>query len=105
MATHQMFNPRMASKPLLYLALWTTAATALSSEITKFIPSCALDCVQSFVSNNYDATGSRCGSSPTLQCLCQNTGKSGFTIGEGGVQCLVAEINRKACQEADASGK
>jgi hypothetical protein len=99
----QTYNLRMASRSLRSLALWTSAATALSSDITKFIPTCALDCVQSFISENYAA--SVCGSSPSLECLCQNTGKSGFTIGEGGVQCLVAEINRNACKGDDASGK
>ncbi|OIW28929.1 hypothetical protein CONLIGDRAFT_399892 [Coniochaeta ligniaria NRRL 30616] len=99
----------MASKPLLCFAIWTTAAatyasaatSTLTSEITDFVPSCALDCFQSFVSNNYNAAG--CGTSPALACLCQKTGTSGFTIGEGAVQCLVAEINRNSCQGGDAS--
>ncbi|KAB5577592.1 hypothetical protein GE09DRAFT_1260286 [Coniochaeta sp. 2T2.1] len=98
----------MAHKPLLRFATWTAAVTcagaatiALPSEITNLVPSCALDCLQSFVSNNYGAAG--CGTSPSFPCLCQNTGSSGFTIGEGAVQCLVAEISRKACDGGDAS--
>lgn len=107
-SSHQMFDHRMAFKPLLYLTLWASAATcasaatsSLSNDITSFVPACAVDCFQSFISTNYDGAG--CGSSPTLQCLCQKTGSSGFTIGEGGVQCLVAEINRKSCLGTDAS--
>ncbi|RKU46684.1 hypothetical protein DL546_008608 [Coniochaeta pulveracea] len=101
LTTPQTFNHRMASRSLRSLAVWTSAVTALSTEITKFLPTCAVDCVQSFVSENYES--SNCGSSPSLECLCQHTGKSGFTIGEGGVQCLIAEINRNACQGDDAS--
>jgi hypothetical protein len=98
----------MASKPLLCFAVWTVAVTyggaaasTLPSEIANLIPSCALDCFESFVSNNYDAAG--CGGSLSLSCLCKKTGSSGFTMGEGGVQCLVAEINRQSCQGGDAS--
>lgn len=105
--THQ--SPlRMAFNPLRRFAIWAATATCagaasstLPSEITEFVPSCALDCFQSFVSNNYNA--SVCGTSPSLPCLCQKTGTSGFTVGEGAVQCLVAEINRNSCQGGDAS--
>jgi len=105
-----MFYLRMASKPLLCLAVWTAVATYASaatpnlpSEITGLIPSCAVDCFRSFVSGNYDT--SVCGVSPSLSCLCQKTGRSGFTMGEGAVQCLVAEINRGSCRGVDASRK
>jgi hypothetical protein len=100
----------MASKPRLFFAIWTVAATyasaatpTLPSEITGLIPSCALDCFQSFVSSNYDTSG--CGISPSLSCLCQKTGTSGFTMGEGAVQCLVAEISRASCRGDDTSRK
>ena len=104
-STRQMFHLRMASMSLYYLSLWTTAATfataatsSLPNDATNVIPACALDCFRSFVSNNYD-----CGSSPSLPCLCQKTGTSGFTLGEGAAQCLVAETARNSCKGDDAS--
>lgn len=98
----------MAYKPLLYLILWTTTSTLataatlnLSSDITSFIPSCALDCFESFVDANFSPD--LCGTSPSLQCLCAQDGSQGFTMGEGAVQCIVAENSRGACQ-GDGNG-
>lgn len=106
----QMVNYRMARKPLQYLALWISAASlananspSLPSDIAQFVPLCAQRCMQSFISANFDADV--CGSSSSLPCLCRKTGKSGFTIGEGGVQCIIAESNRKICLGNDASGR
>lgn len=108
LSTRQMFLPRMASKPLFYFSIWVTAAafarpvmSSLPSEVTSLIPPCALGCFQSFVSSNYDEAA--CGSLPSLLCLCQTTGSSGFTIGEGATQCLAAEVKRNVCQGDDAS--
>lgn len=82
----------------------TTAAVAgatisLSSEITDFIPACALTCFESFVDDNFDT--SVCGSVPSLECLCQQTGSSGYTIGEGATECIVAENDIDKCVGMD----
>ncbi|KAL2877416.1 hypothetical protein SGCOL_007357 [Colletotrichum sp. CLE4] len=97
----------MALKPLLWtlsltLSASITAATSfnLSSEITRFVPTCARECFRSHLSANYDLT--ICGSAPTLQCLCANVGFSGLTLGEGAVQCIVAEKGIGFCRESDA---
>ncbi|EFQ29070.1 uncharacterized protein GLRG_04214 [Colletotrichum graminicola M1.001] len=97
----------MAPKPLLWilslilLASFTTATTFnLSSEITRFVPSCARECFRSHLSANYAI--STCGSAPSLQCLCAIAGFSGLTIGEGAVQCIVAEKSIGFCRESDA---
>lgn len=71
----------------------------LDSDVTDFIPSCALSCFESFLEANYN--GTVCGSSPSLECLCAHTGSTGYTIGEGAVQCIVAENNVGACQGMD----
>lgn len=106
----QMFNQRMARKPLLHLALWTTAFSlanaasfSLPSDSENFVPACAQSCLQSVVFADFGAVP--CGSRPSLQCLCRETGKSGFTIGEFAVQCIVAERNRKTCRGYEASGR
>ncbi|KAK1654263.1 hypothetical protein BDP81DRAFT_497081, partial [Colletotrichum phormii] len=102
-----MSSRTMALKPLLWtlsltLSASITAATSfnLSSEITRFVPTCARECFRSHLSANYDLT--ICGSAPTLQCLCANVGFSGLTLGEGAVQCIVAEKAIGFCRESDA---
>lgn len=108
-----MLLQRMACKPFLCLILlWTTAlfaaadaaaTTKISAEILNFVPSCAQACFESFILANFDF--GECGSSPSMSCLCRQTGRSGYTIGEGGVSCIVAETSRGHCKGADASGK
>ncbi len=100
----------MAVKHLLPLVLWTTASTfarattfTLSSNISKFIPVCAAGCFESFLEANF-SPGS-CGTTPSLQCLCAQTGFSGFTIGEGAVSCIIVENDIGACSSEDASSK
>jgi hypothetical protein len=34
---------------------------------------------------------------PSLECLCQQTGSSGYTIGEGATECIVAENDINNC--------
>ncbi|KAK2065281.1 hypothetical protein LY76DRAFT_559614 [Colletotrichum caudatum] len=104
----QMSSRTMALKPLLWAILlilsasFTTATSFnLSSEITRFVPSCARECFRSHLSANYALT--TCGSAPSLQCLCANAGFSGLTVGEGAVQCIVAEKSIRFCRESDAS--
>ncbi|KAF5487366.1 hypothetical protein CGCS363_v013332 [Colletotrichum siamense] len=103
----EMFSHTMALKPLL---LWTLIFTLsvtvtatsfnLSSEITRFIPTCARQCFRSHLSANYALT--TCGSAPTLECLCANVGFTGLTIGEGAFQCIVAEKAIGSCRESDS---
>lgn len=97
----------MALKPLLWTlslilpaSLTTATSFNLSSEITRFVPTCARECFRSHLTANYDL--SICGSAPTLQCLCANVGFSGLTLGEGAVQCIVAEKGIGFCRESDA---
>ncbi|KAL0778081.1 hypothetical protein CaCOL14_005734 [Colletotrichum acutatum] len=103
----QMSSRTMALKPLLWTlslilpaSLTTATSFNLSSEITRFVPTCARECFRSHLTANYDLT--TCGSAPTLQCLCANVGFSGLTLGEGAVQCIVAEKGIGFCHESDA---
>ncbi|ORY68794.1 uncharacterized protein BCR38DRAFT_138846 [Pseudomassariella vexata] len=101
---------RMAFKPLLHqLLIWISISTAhgymahLVSQVSAFIPDCAQDCVESFIELNFLSTA--CGASPSLQCLCSQHTQTGFTIGEGAVQCIVASDQLGYCRtgEVDAT--
>ncbi|EHA55763.1 hypothetical protein MGG_07334 [Pyricularia oryzae 70-15] len=102
-----------ALKPILLLiAIWTmapiqvcaadatTTATA-ASPVATLVPSCARGCFQLFL-DVHKFTGS-CGNSPSLDCLCGRYSSSGATIGEGAVQCIVAEAETGTCSKDDAS--
>lgn len=88
---------------LLIYALSTcvNAEFSLTSQITSFIPSCAQVCFESFVQDNYPT--SVCGDTPTLDCLCENSSKSTYTVGEGAVQCIMSEASVGFCNGDDSS--
>jgi hypothetical protein len=90
----------------LLLSLYSTHANAanisLSSELTSFVPVCAQECLVSFLDSNFPT--SVCTSTPSLACLCSNNSTSGYTVGEGAVQCIISEDSIGGCQGADAKG-
>ncbi|KAK0616073.1 hypothetical protein B0T17DRAFT_367137 [Bombardia bombarda] len=106
---HQMLFHRMAFKPYLCLILWTTLSTvvsatplSISDEILDFVPSCAQTCFRSYIAADF--ADSSCGDSPSLQCLCTQTGSSGYTLGEGAFYCVVAskaDLKLGYCQGDD----
>ena len=79
--------------PLLYLLpiqlIWAgpLSTESLTPLLAAVIPTCAQSCVESFVAENYQTV---CGPPPNFDCLCVNTTPSGFTIGEGSLECLVS---------------
>ncbi|KUJ18019.1 uncharacterized protein LY89DRAFT_732717 [Mollisia scopiformis] len=82
---------------ILIFAYTTHAANyTLTPELMNFIPSCAQECFISFLESNfpYDL----CGKTPTLNCLCTHNSTSGYTVGEGAVQCIISEDNIGFCQ-------
>lgn len=91
---------------LILLLLYSThahAAITLSAELTNFVPACAQECFESFLESNFPT--SVCTSTPTLGCLCSNNSTSGYTVGEGAVQCIISEDSIGGCQGADATSK
>lgn len=65
-------------------------STGSSSYLSESIPSCALSCVQDFISTQY-ATGLCC---PTdLNCLCRTNTTSGLTLGEASLACIVGSCS------------
>lgn len=103
----------MARKPSpllgLFLLICFHAATSVScfqltDEISQFVPECSRECFLSFLDVNYEVNPCT-GSFTSLQCLCANRGASGFTIGEGLVQCIAAEKAIQFCSAEEASGE
>ncbi|KAL5350282.1 hypothetical protein ACLOAV_005320 [Pseudogymnoascus australis] len=93
---------------LIYLFATTCLVTAqtssssiynLGDDITEFVPVCAQSCFASFLSANFPV--SECTTSPTLDCLCTQKSSTGYTAGEGALQCIIAEENVGTCKSDD----
>lgn len=82
---------------------YANAAFTLSSELTKFVPTCAQACFISFLDSNFDTV--TCGTTPALDCLCSHNTTTGYTVGEGAVQCIISEDNVGFCKGNDAQSK
>ncbi|ENH62518.1 hypothetical protein FOC1_g10012751 [Fusarium oxysporum f. sp. cubense race 1] len=99
----------MASGPFSFVPAWlifcvtVVLATNISNEFSSFIPSCAGECFASFLNVNY-APGV-CTGKPLLDCLCSRRGASGFTLGEGAMQCISAERSIGYCSIVEASDR
>lgn len=99
----------LASTVTALFALFTAVSSAhlLDSKSTQdvpaIIPPCAQECFRSFLLANFQ--GARCSSDSAFECICEQTGSSGFTAGEGAVQCLVAAKSLGICFGTDASRK
>lgn len=87
---------------LLITLIYTVTAAPLSSSasLDSFVPSCAIQCFDSFLNISYGDKTAR-----TLEALCPLIGAYGFTIGEAAVQCLVAERAAGACSNQVASSR
>lgn len=72
--------------PLATLAGQPSTAS-LPTALASAIPDCAQSCVESFIANEFPT--SVCSTPQDLDCLCTKTGKSGFTLGEGSLRCVV----------------
>ncbi|KAI1762372.1 hypothetical protein GGR53DRAFT_521705 [Hypoxylon sp. FL1150] len=79
-----------------------TAGVELGDDITNLVPSCAQSCLESFIIGNYPTTD--CTQNPSLQCLCVEQSNTGYTLGEGALQCIEIEAQRGVCTQADVSG-
>lgn len=79
-----------------------TTGVELGDDITNLVPSCAQPCLESFIIGNYPTTD--CTQNPSLQCLCVEKSNTGYTLGEGALQCIDIEAQRGVCTQADVSG-
>ncbi|KAI5860115.1 hypothetical protein GGS23DRAFT_599765 [Durotheca rogersii] len=83
--------------------VWITALAGLAAgvelgvDIKSLVPACAQPCLTSFVKSNYPPTD--CAANPTLSCICSEQSTSGYTIGEGALQCISVEIERGVCDQ------
>src|SRR5687767_10788414 len=106
-----MFPNSPARPTPIYGIIWllslvhivATATLSLDSELALFIPSCAAQCFLSFINVNYGLT--KCGNTPSRKCLCEHGGASGFTIGEGALQCITTERAIGFCSFNEASSR
>lgn len=89
------------ASPGAYAAVATPALQP--SSLLEPVPVCARPCVESFIDVNYRGAG--CGRRPSLRCLCATQGNTDFTLGEGAVQCLVAEARFGVCAESHVAGE
>ncbi|KAF4948476.1 hypothetical protein FGADI_9601 [Fusarium gaditjirri] len=99
----------MATWPFSFVPAWlifcvnVVLATNISNEFSSFIPSCAGECFASFLNTNY--AQDVCTGKPLLDCLCSRRGASGFTLGEGAMQCISAERSIGYCSIVEASDR
>ena len=88
--------------PLIYFLLapstWAgpPSTESLTPRLQQTVPACAQTCLEFFVAENFP--GAVCGPPPNIDCLCTTASTSGFTVGEGALQCLEA-----SCQIVDES--
>lgn len=101
---------RMAKAPAVYalfclivLAQAVCASPRLPDGISDFVPDCAARCFRSFLDVNYQ--GTRCGSRESLRCFCTTQGNTGFTLGEGALQCIAVEGRFGGCSQHAARRK
>ncbi|KAH6968485.1 hypothetical protein DER45DRAFT_532139 [Fusarium avenaceum] len=99
----------MASRPFPLVPTWlifcvtAVLATNLSNDFSRLIPSCAEECFASFLNVNYAPDS--CTGRPLLDCLCSRRGASGFTLGEGAMQCISAERSIGFCSILEANDR
>ena len=86
--------------PATTTAHYVNAVTNNDDPVVASLPQCARECFSSFLVANF--AGAHCSSDSALQCVCERTGESGFTAGEGALQCLAAAKTAGICTEAEA---
>ncbi|KAI1481172.1 hypothetical protein F4774DRAFT_59823 [Daldinia eschscholtzii] len=94
----------LARRLLIWIALSASvvAGAKLGDDIAALVPTCAQPCLESFVVANYPSTD--CTQNPTLECMCSEESHSGYTIGEGALQCISTEAQRGICSKKDIAG-
>ena len=73
----------------------------LSPYLSELIPICAQDCLENFIAGSFPT--STCPDQQDLACLCTSESESGFTIGEGALQCVASECINPQISEFAAS--
>ncbi|KAK2790736.1 hypothetical protein FQN52_005493 [Onygenales sp. PD_12] len=86
---------------LLCRAVILPRATSLSTRDVD-IPSCSQDCLSSFISSNFPS--SVCTNQRDLSCLCSKRSKSGFTLGEAALRCVLSSCPDPGNSDLDVYG-
>ncbi|OTB00659.1 hypothetical protein M426DRAFT_233523 [Hypoxylon sp. CI-4A] len=86
----------------IMVLIGSTAAVELGDDIKTLVPTCAQSCLDTFIKDNYPVTD--CTSNPSLDCICSEQSNSGYTIGEGALECISAEVQSGRCDDNVAGG-
>ncbi|KAI1331722.1 hypothetical protein F5Y16DRAFT_242394 [Xylariaceae sp. FL0255] len=93
------FKPSLLTFLLCAFIPIVSASIGLGADTRAHIPVCAQPCLLTFVQSNFPTAN--CGSDYSLSCLCSTPSKSGFTLGEGALQCLLGDLDVGQCTESD----
>ena len=90
--------------PFLYLLLapstWAGPPSTefLTPRLQQVIPPCAQTCLEFFIAASFPYP--TCGPPPNFDCLCTSDSTTGFTVGEGALECLYASCESIMYSEA-----
>ncbi|CAG8032480.1 unnamed protein product [Penicillium olsonii] len=88
---------------VLWLLVCVTADTssdASDSSLFDMVPSCARDCVESFIKSEY--TPEQCTSPSNVKCLCRTKTPDGLTLGEAALSCVLSVCSREVIADSKA---
>lgn len=85
-------------------AIGKTLPSRLRDDLSAVIPACAETCLLSFVDVNYAKLEDDYDADLSLEYVCAYRGRSGYTIGEGALQCLTGEKEIGFCNAVEAGG-
>ena len=100
--TRRTLTTLLAACPIYTVALPQLGLDiTIPTDFTSLLPQCASACFQTFVTTAFPQR--LCGSSPSVDCLCEHSSPDGLTIGEGAVRCIVSEAVTGFCSSQDSS--
>lgn len=104
LSTRMLRNNYHVLSPLVTLFSFIKFSHAIETptDLLSLVPSCARQCVDSFIRINY---GFPDNAKPSLEALCTRSGATEYTIGEALMQCLNAELSVKFCDRQDVTGR
>ena len=77
----------LLSIPIPFVRAGPLSTESLTPYLSTIVPTCAQDCLQSFISVNFPTVVC---SPQNFNCLCITPSLSGYTLGEGALMCLVS---------------
>ena len=72
---------------------------SLSPHVATIVPHCAQQCLKSFIAHNFPRNV--CRNQQHLDCLCSRKSVSGFTLGEGALQCVASSCSTQVLRGSE----